>query len=407
MNRHSSSLLVLLALSACSSQPNRVPPLPLAAAPVSQNASVGSAASTPVSTPPGNNTVSMLPPAAVITAKRALSETEGAALLNRLLPATIHDRSGWSQDIISAFTALKLPYQADYFCAVAAVIEQESSWQADPVVPNLPAIVWSKIGERANSHLVPLPVVKAALLKTSPNGKSYKARIDSLRTEREMNLLFEDMATEASRMGLPLNMKNPIRTGGPMQVSVEFAEAHSRIWPYPYRTGNSLRNEVFTRHGGVYFGTAILLQYPAPYSSMRYRFADFNAGRYSSRNAAFQAALSQLSGRQLALDGDLLSYRGKQATGNTYQALLGLRNALGMSQAAIELDLQQEKNSAFAQSALYRKLFALADLRAGKLVARERMPQIELHSPKISRKLTTQWFADKVDGRYQRCMMRQ
>jgi hypothetical protein len=336
-----------------------------------------------------------------------LSESQGRALLERLLPARISDRQGWSKDIMSAFTALKLPYRADNFCAVAAVIEQESSWQGDPTVPNLPAIVWSKIGERANKYLVPLPVVKAALLKTSPNGKSYKARIDNLRTEREMNLLFEDMAAEASKLGLPMNMKNPIRTGGPMQVSVEFAEAHVKIWPYPYQTGSSIRNDVFTRRGGIYFGSAILLQYPAPYQDMRYRFADFNAGRYSSRNAAFQAALSQLSGRRLSLDGDLLSYTGKQATGSTYQALLTLRNRLEMSQGELERDLQQEKSSNFAQSELYRKLFALADQQAGKTVARERMPQIDLHSPKISRKLTTQWFADKVSARYQACMARQ
>ena len=73
------------------------------------------------------------------------------------------------------------------------------------------------------------------MLKTSPNGKSYKARIDSLRTEREMNDLFEDMAREASKLGLPMNMKNPIRTGGPMQVSVEFADGHVKVWPIPIR----------------------------------------------------------------------------------------------------------------------------------------------------------------------------
>ncbi|WP_287881636.1 DUF1615 domain-containing protein [Aquitalea sp.] len=406
MTRYLYPFLLLATLSACSTQPvtpsGSLPSSPVL--PASEAVSAPSVAP-PVVLPP---VVGTLPPPVTPPVKPVvLSESQGRNLLERLLPPHIGDRQGWSKDIISAFTALKIPYRADNFCAVAAVIEQESSWQGDPTVPNLPAIVWGKIGERANKYLVPLPVVKAALLKTSPNGKSYKARIDNLRTEREMNLLFEDMAAEASKLGLPMNMKNPIRTGGPMQVSVEFAEAHVKIWPYPYQTGNSIRNDVFTRRGGIYFGTAILLQYPAPYQDMRYRFADFNAGRYSSRNAAFQAAVSQLSGRKLALDGDLLSYTGKQATGSTYQALLTLRSRLEMSQGELERDLQQEKNSNFAQSELYRKLFALADRKAGKPVPRERMPQIDLHSPKISRKLTTQWFAGKVNTRYQSCMARQ
>lgn len=406
MTRYLYPFLLLATLSACSTQPvtppGSLPGTPALPAP--------EAASTPSVTPPvvPPPVVAPLPPPVVPPVKPViLSESQGRNLLERLLPPHIADRQGWSKDIISAFTALKIPYRPDNFCAVAAVIEQESSWQGDPTVPNLPAIVWGKIGERANKYLVPLPVVKAALLKTSPNGKSYKARIDNLRTEREMNLLFEDMSAEASKLGLPMNMKNPIRTGGPMQVSVEFAEAHVKIWPYPYHTGNNIRNDVFTRRGGIYFGTAILLQYPAPYQDMRYRFADFNAGRYSSRNAAFQAAVSQLTGRKLALDGDLLSYSGKQASGSTYRALLELKTKLDMKQGEIERDLQQEKNSAFAQSELYRKLFALADKQAGKPQPRERMPQIDLHSPKISRKLTTQWFADKVNVRYQACMARQ
>ncbi|MEO7430641.1 MAG: DUF1615 family protein [Dokdonella sp.] len=34
------------------------------------------------------------------------------------------------------------------------------------------------------------------------------------------------------------------------------------------------------------------------------------------------------------------------------------------------------------------------------------MPQIRLKSPKITRKLTTQWYANSVDQRYRRCLMR-
>ncbi|AXE34107.1 DUF1615 domain-containing protein [Chromobacterium phragmitis] len=327
------------------------------------------------------------------------------AFIAAAVPSGARDRQGWVADIDSAFRHLQIPATAENACALAAVIEQESTWQADPVVPGLPKIVWGKIEERAHRYLVPLTVVKGALLKTSPNGQSYKARIDNLRTEREMNLLFEDMSREAKQLGLPLDMKNPIRTGGPMQVSVEFAEGHAKVWPYPYPVQGSIRHEVFSRKGGVYFGAAILLQYPAPYQDMLYRFADFNAGRYSSRNAAFQAALSRLSGRKLALDGDLLNYQSKTASGSQ-QAALSIAGRLGMGAAAIQRDLQLEKNAGFGQSQLYRQVFALADKQAGRTLPRAAMPQIDLKSPKITRKLTTEWFAKRVDGRYQACLAR-
>jgi hypothetical protein len=194
-----------------------------------------------------------------------------------------------------------------------------------------------------------------------------------------------------------------------MQVSVEFAEGHVRQKGYPYAKHRSIRDEVFSRRGGLYFGIAILLDYPVPYSQPLYRFADFNAGRYSSRNAAFQAAVAKLSRRKLDLDGDLLRYERGEASEElsaTEAALHGLTSRLGLSQTAIRRDLLLEKGPAFADTPLFRQVFARADVLARVNLPRELMPRILLKSPKITRRLTTEWFARRVDSRYRDCLVR-
>lgn len=385
-------------LSACATAPQQTTPV--------VTPSVPSMPPTPITTPTGpvvSQPVS--PPAPVPPFPAYPNEAAARALVqNKLLPASVRDKAGWSQEIVGAFTGLHLPYRADLLCAAMAVIEQESTWQADPVVPGLGEMVWKKIAEKAGG-VIPVAALKVAFLKPSATGESYTSRIDRLRTEKEMNALFEDMVADARRLGLPVNMKNPIRTGGPMQVSVEFAEEHVRAKGYPYPRKGSWRDEVFSRRGGLYFGIANLLDFPADYPDMRYRFADFNAGRYSSRNAAFQAAVSRLSGMKLSLDGDLLIYRdgAPSSISSTQLALERLEGRLGMSRAEVSRDLRLEKTPAFSQSALYQKVFALAGGHAARAV----MPQIQLVSPKITRKLTTEWFADRVDGRYKACLARE
>ncbi len=344
------------------------------------------------------------PPAALYPGDR-----EGRALVTGFLPPGVKDRDGWAADIFTAFSALRIPPTPDNICAAVAVIEQESSFQADPVVPGLSQIVWKEIDARRERIHLPRLLLDAALLKSSPDGRSYKARIDALRTEKQMNELFEDMISELPNGKSLLGGYNPVRTGGPMQVSVAFAEEQVKEKAYPYPRRGSVRNEVFTRRGGVYFGVAILLDYPVPYSRILYRFADFNAGRYSSRNAAFQSAVARISGQPLALDGDLLRYADGQPSNEpsaTLNALQGISTRLGLGRAELLRDLRFEKTLQFAQTPLYTRVFALADSAAGGHLPREALPQIDLKSPKIQRKLTTGWFAERVDGRHRICLGR-
>ena len=194
---------------------------------------------------------------------------------------------------------------------------------------------------------------------------------------------------------------NPVHTGGPMQVSIAFAEKHAQDYPYPIP--DSIRHEVFTRRGGMYFGTAHLLGYPVDYPQSLYRFADFNAGWYASRNAAFQNAVSQVSGIKLALDGDV-TIPGSYDVGSTERAVRVLAKPLGLNNNQIRQQLLKADSLEFDQTEVYRKVFALADRQQGKALPRAVLPGITLQSPKITRNLTTAWFAQRVDERRQRCM---
>ena len=340
----------------------------------------------------------------------AATERAARALVGRLLPANVTDRSGWASDITMAFVALRIAATPERLCAAIAVIGQESGFQSDPPVPGLSRIVWQQMEQRREKYGIPAAVLDLVLLKPSPDGRNYRARIDALRTEAQVNALYEDMSSELPGGKTLLAGFNPVRTGGPMQVSVTFAEEHVREKAYPYPIRDSVRSEVFTRRGGVYFGIASLLDHRVSYSQMIHRFADFNAGRYSSRNAAFQDALARVSGQPLSLDGDLLRYRadGLPAgeASETQRATLSLRSRLDLGEGEILRDLRLEKSFAFEHSPLYLRLYALADASTGERRLREMIPRIALKSPKIKRPLTTEWFARRVYGRYRECLER-
>jgi len=331
---------------------------------------------------------------------------EVRAQIARMIPASVADRDGWATDIYAAFSSLEIATTTQNLCAAVAVTEQESTFTANPVVPGLGKISRAEIDRRAERHHIPQLLVRAALSLTSPNGKSYAERIESARTELDLSRTYEDMISEVPLGKQLFADANPVQTAGPMQVSIAFAEQHVRDHAYPYPLNGPVRHEVFTRRGGMYFGIAHLLGYPAAYDQPLYRFADFNAGRYASRNAAFQKAITAASGIPLVADGDLIR-AGSDEAGATERATDSLARRLDMSEAQIHRALEQGTTGDFERTELYRRVFALADGIEHRALARAAVPTIKLKSPKITRNLTTQWFATRVDQRYQACMKRQ
>jgi hypothetical protein len=319
----------------------------------------------------------------------------------------VSQRAAWAVDLQLVFAALKIDPTRPNVCAVLAVTEQESTFNPDPPVPNLPKTARDEIVRRADRAGVPAVAVTLALQMRSPDGRSYDERLDAVRTERDLSEMFEQFIDE-----VPLGQRlfanlNPVRTGGPMQVSIGFAESHVRTRPYPFPAQDTVRHEVFTRRGGLYFGTAHLLDYAAPYGNeMIYRFADFNAGRYASRNAAFQQALAQASGRRIDLDGDLFVAGATAEPGQTESALRGLAGALRMNEHEIRRELERSDGPDFERGPLWQRVLTLALQRSGREPARAVIPHIVLRSPKITRRLTTEWFAKRVDERYRRCLQR-
>lgn len=338
--------------------------------------------------------------------REAARSAQARRVIDDALPGAIPDRAGWAADIAGAFTKLEIPPTRANACAVVAVIQQESGFQVDPVIPNLGRIALRELDERAARAGVPAVMVHAALELRSPDGRTYLQRVRTARTERQLSDVYEDFTGRVPLGRRLLASRNPIRTRGPMQVNVAFAERFNEEKPYPYHDRQlDLRDELFTRRASIYFGTAHLLAYQASYDRYLYRFADYNAGQYASRNAAFQRAASIAAGRPLLADGALLpTDPDAPGAGSTERMLLTLAKQLRLSDADIHAALEQGTSEDFERTDLYRRVFASADRQSGRHLPRAVLPQIRLAGPKIERRLTTAWYARRVTARFERCV---
>jgi hypothetical protein len=79
----------------------------------------------------------------------------------------------------------------------------------------------------------------------------------------------------------------------------------------------------------------------------------------------------------------------------------------GIGDDALRRQLALGRSEAFERSEIYMRVFADAERLSGKRLPRAALPQIVLSSPKITRRLTTEWFARRVEARFEQCLQRE
>ncbi len=342
------------------------------------------------------------------------------------IPEKVTDREGWARDLLAALDEQEQPADPETVCQVLAIIEQESGFQADPAVPGLAKLLRAKLDEKVEK-LGPLgpPALRELLSGHAPGSKkSFEARLGTVKTERDLDVLFRDiLAFYREKFPAPYKALdliggvfdaspddfNPVTTVGSMQVSVKFSE---RLARQRKRDVSEVRDELYTRKGGVLYGSERLLGYSAAYAQPLFRFADYNAGVYASRNAALQEQLSKLTGLTVVPDGDLLAYdKNANALSHDTQSLGAIfafaqQFAPELSERRVRLDVQQEKTAEFENTETWRAIKRVYAQRQQTDPPYARVPEVTIRSPKMTQERSTAWFAKSVDGRYRRCLER-
>lgn len=341
--------------------------------------------------------------------------------ITKLIPKRVDERASWAADIAKIFDELKIPKNTQNICTAIAVIDQESNFDADPRVPNLGNASLKAIDEKLEAKFgKTLAKTFLTMLETKPTkDDSFIKQIKQVKTERELDELYQKIfdyfantykvsglahITKLTGEGIDERI-NPITTLGSMQVHIDYARAHRRS----NMSDRTLRADLYGQYGGLYYGIHRLMVYKADYDKPLYRFADYNSGMYSSRNAAFQQRISSLSKQKIDIDGDLLLYDGSSPLSKKSQTETVLIKLLAaaptpISERQIRSDLKKEKTRSFEDTQSYRAISEMFKKKYGRDPSYAIMPQVVISGPKLSRDYNTNWFATRVDKRYQTCM---
>ncbi|OTG81554.1 DUF1615 family protein [Acinetobacter sp. ANC 4648] len=352
--------------------------------------------------------------------------------IRQLIPSRVNDRKSWAQDIFDISEELKIPRSKDNICTIIAVVDQESNFIANPNVPGLGVKAVHEVSTRLKEKFEdklgvtlggPIAEYFEQVLKNQPSPEdNYLKQMSRVKNEKELDVLYREIFDYMSKhyhvsaltgaaklVGQDFAEKlNPITTLGSMQVHINYAKENKRS----SMSINELRDDLYTEYGGLYYGIHRLMMYPANYDKPIYRFADYNSGIYSSRNAAFQKMINKVTESDLSLDGDLLSYDkngdARPATTDTEKALITLfsRNNVLITPRQLRSDLKKEKEKGFEKTQTYIAVSKIYKEKTGKDPIYAIMPEVVISGPKLSRDYNTNWYASRVNGRYETCMQR-
>jgi len=243
------------------------------------------------------------------TKKDILGSGVHEILEKNLAGAISPKESEWASTIIESMEKREMPLDEEHVSLVTAVISVESSISADPKIGSMEETIQRKIEKLESGGFVDRG--KAGLARSFY--ADNKAKLDAITTERELEKFIDSF----SRFGPTRFFLESFRpeTLGSMQLDVD--TAIDLAWEYD-ETGyddNEMRDILYDMEGGVYYGVLYLKEIVDAYTTdkderlneenVKFIAADYQAGPYTSRNAALQKQLNELTGSNLALDGKI------------------------------------------------------------------------------------------------------
>jgi hypothetical protein len=346
------------------------------------------------------------------------------------------DAEGWLDAINSALYTRKAECgDDDFLLLVISTIQMESGVRADPPLaePDLEALFVRRKEQLLGENLLAAGLLSVSTLEGDLRRKLRQDTVRGrVRTERDLArytdsdlrpwlrdylernyLMPEAVANSMEARWLP----DPVRTVGPMQVNTLKAFRNAKERGEPIDSPAEMRAMLLAPdtalYRGIEEGVALLLksyrEYRAvmgPQEAVFFAGADYNAGEFSSRNSAYQEMLAAITGRRLALDGDLLLYRDGEPSEVPSRTELAVRNVLpGADPQRIRRELMQEKEREFDETATARGIceaFRKAmhkSCPAARIPAGAGNPKADL---KLGRTYTPENYARALFAKYKR-----